>query len=66
MLSVKGPIETTVGSDTGRHIGVPPTPTAITVSLDVFRLVDSVGFEVESEAPVPTRNDDLSLTFTIR
>ena len=57
MLSVKGPIDTTVGSDTDRHIGTPPTPTTLTVSLDGFKFMEFVGFKVEREAPVSTRND---------
>lgn len=53
MLSVKGPIESTVCSDT--------------FFFGVFKLVDFVGFKVESEAPVSTRNDvDLPLTPTIK
>lgn len=71
MLSVKGPIETKVCSDTGRHIGITPTsPTAYGLFVCffcVFKLVDFVGFKVESEAPVSTRNDvDLPLTSTIK
>lgn len=66
MLSAKGPIDTIVGSDTGRHMGMPPTPTALTVSSDAFKFVDFVGFNAEREAPVSTRNDvDRPFTFII-
>lgn len=65
----KGPIETTVCSDTGRHIGITSTPPTAYgfVFVGVLKLVDFVGFKVVSEAPVCTRNDvDLPLTSTIK
>lgn len=50
-----------VGSDTDRHIGNPPTPTALTVSLNALKFVDSVGFADEREAPVSIKNNDFHL-----
>ncbi len=51
MLPVrKGLIDTTIGSDTGRHIGIPLTPTALMVSLEVVKFMDFIGFRVELES----------------
>lgn len=36
MLLVKGPMDTKAGSDTGKYIGMPPNPTALTLLFDVF------------------------------
>lgn len=41
-----------VGSGTDRHIGNPPTPTALTLFLNALKCMDSVGFADEMEAPV--------------
>lgn len=37
---VKEPVDTVVGSDTGKLIGMPPTPTALTVCLDIFKFME--------------------------
>lgn len=57
-LSLKGLKEAPVGSDTCRHIGIPPSPTTLTVPFCVFKLVDVVGFKVESE-PLKTNKSFL-------
>ena len=49
MLSVKVPMDTTIGSHTGRLIGMPPTPTALAVSLAVLKCMVFVALIVERE-----------------
>lgn len=49
MVLVKGPKGAKAGSDTGIHLGMPPTPTVLIDFPDVFNLIDFVCFRVKTK-----------------